>query len=255
MRNGSSRKVPDESGRYVRNPIATISRWKIFDNLRRSLVEVFTFVLLLAGWLGLPGGALYWTVVTLFLMFVPTLVQFVFSVGRAYFTKLPGAMRDAVSGFWQGTFISLLNLVYLPHQTLLALDAIIRSLVRSFITGQRLLEWETAAEAESSAQRRTPVDRYLALTPLVALVVAVLVFLHHPESLLVALPILILWGFAGGITAWLNNSPQQTKPTAHQRRRYFPAPAGAEDLALLQPVRRREPQLPDPGQCRRRGPV
>ena len=131
-------KVPDESGRYVRNPIATISRWKIFDNLRRSLVEVFTFVLLLAGWLGLPGGALYWTAVTLFLMFVPTMVQFCFSLGRAYFTKLQGSMRDAVSGFWQGTFISLLNLVYLPHQTLLALDAIIRSLVRSFITGQRL---------------------------------------------------------------------------------------------------------------------
>jgi cyclic beta-1,2-glucan glucanotransferase len=204
-------KVPDESGRYVRNPIATISRWKIFDNLRRSLVEVFTFALLLAGWLGLPGGALYWTAVTLFLMFVPSLVQFVFSVGRAYFTKLPGAMRDAVSGFGQGTFISLLTLVYLPHQTLLALDAIIRSLVRSFITGQRLLEWETAAEAEGTASNRTPVDRYLAVTPLVALVVGVLVFLRHRESLLVALPILILWGFAGVITAWLNSSPQQTK--------------------------------------------
>ena len=205
-------KVPDESGRYVRNPIATISRWKIFDNLRRSLVEVFTFALLLAGWLGLPGGALYWTAVTLFLMFVPTLVQFVFSVGRAYVTKLPGAMRDAVSGFGQGTFIALLTLVYLPHQTLLALDAIIRSLVRSFITGQRLLEWETAAEAESSSQKRTPVDRYLALTPLVALIVGVLVFLHHPESIFVALPILILWGLARGITAWLNNPPQQTRP-------------------------------------------
>ena len=164
-------KVPDESGRYVRNPISTISRWKIFDNLRRSLVEVFTFALLLAGWLGLPGGALYWTVVTLFLMFVPTLVQLVFSVGRAYVTKLPGAMRDAVSGFWQGTFIALLNLVYLPHQTLLALDAIIRSLVRSFITGQRLLEWETAAEAEAAGKKRTPVDRYLAMSPLVALIV------------------------------------------------------------------------------------
>jgi cyclic beta-1,2-glucan synthetase len=205
-------KVPDESGRYVRNPIATISRWKIFDNLRRSLVEVFTFLLLLAGWLGLPGGALYWTAVTLFLMFVPTMVQFCFSLGHAYFTKLQGSMRDAVSGFGQGTFISLLNLVYLPHQTLLALDAIIRSLVRSFITGQRLLEWETAAEAESGASRRTPVDRYLALTPLVALIVGVLIFLHHRESLLVALPILILWAFAGGITAWLNNSPQQTRP-------------------------------------------
>jgi cyclic beta-1,2-glucan synthetase len=205
-------KVPDESGKYVRNPIATISRWKIFDNLRRSLVEVFTFLLLLAGWLVLPGGALYWTAVTLFLMFVPTLVQFVFSASRAYFTKLPGAMRDAVSGFGQGTFIALLNLVYLPHQTLLALDAIIRSLVRSFITGQRLLEWETAAEAETEVKRRTPVDRYLAVTPLVAVVVGVLVFLRHPESLLDALPILILWAFASGITAWLNNPPQQTKP-------------------------------------------
>jgi hypothetical protein len=205
-------KVPDESGRYVRNPIATISRWKIFDNLRRSLVETTTFALLLAGWLGLPGGALYWTAVTLFLMFVPTLVQFVFGVGRAYVTKLPGSMRDAVSGFGQGTFIALLTLVYLPHQTLLALDAIIRSLVRSFITGQRLLEWETAAEAESNRQRRTPVDRYLAVTPLVAVVVGVIVFLRRPESLLVALPILALWGFAGLITAWLNSSPQQTKP-------------------------------------------
>jgi len=204
-------KVPDESGRYVRNPIATISRWKIFDNLRRSLVETSTFALLLAGWLALPGGALYWTAVTLFLMFVPTLVQFVFGVGRAYVTKLPGSMRDAVSGFGQGTFIALLNLVYLPHQTLLALDAISRSLVRSFITGQRLLEWETAAEAESNRQRSTPVDRYLALTPLVAVVVGVIVFLRHPEALLVALPILILWGFAGLITAWLNSSPQQTR--------------------------------------------
>ncbi len=205
-------KVPDESGRYVRNPITMISRWKIFDNLRRSLVEVFTFLLLLAGWLGLPGGALYWTGFTLFLMFVPNLVQFFFSLGRAYFTKQQGAKRDAVGGFGQGLFISLLNLVYLPHQTLLALDAIIRSLVRSFITGQRLLEWETAAEAESTDKRRTPVDRYLAATPLVSVVVGLIVFLERPESLLVALPILVLWAFAGGITAWLNAPPKQTKP-------------------------------------------
>ena len=204
-------KVPDESGKYVRNPISTISRWKIFDNLRRSLVEILTFSLLLAGWLGLPGGALYWTLVTLFLMFVPTMVQLIFSIGRAYATKLPGAMRDAFSGFGQGCFISLLNLVFLPHQTLLALDAIIRSLVRSFITGQRLLEWETAAESES-ATRRTPVDRYLTWSPLVALVVAGLVFLHHRPSLMVAAPIIILWAAEGAITAWLNSSPQQVKP-------------------------------------------
>ena len=50
-------RVPDESGKFVRNPISTISRWKILDNLRRSLVEPATMILLVAGWLGLPGGA------------------------------------------------------------------------------------------------------------------------------------------------------------------------------------------------------
>ena len=67
-----------------------------------------------------------------------------------------------------------LNLVFLPHQTLLAIDAIVRALVRRFITGERLLEWETAAQAEyRSDEARTPVDRYLALTPLVAVGIGV----------------------------------------------------------------------------------
>src|SRR6202453_2238066 len=44
-------RVPDEAGVKVRNPISLVSRWKIFDNLRRSLVEPATFALLLFGWL------------------------------------------------------------------------------------------------------------------------------------------------------------------------------------------------------------
>ncbi len=46
--------VPDETGARVSNPISLISRWKILDNLRRSLVEPATFLLLLFGWL-MPG--------------------------------------------------------------------------------------------------------------------------------------------------------------------------------------------------------
>ncbi len=215
-------KVPDESGRYVPNPISTISRWKIFDNLRRSLVETFTLILLVAGWLGLPGGALYWTLVTLFLMFVPTLVQFVFALGRAYFSTVQGVTtRDAVSGFWQGSFIDLLNLAFLPHQTLLAMDAIIRSLVRRFITGQRLLEWETAAESEANSRSKTPVDRYLMATPLIALLVGLLVLAYRPESLPVALVILVLWACAPALTAWLNQPPREIQPKLNDQQVVF----------------------------------
>ncbi len=203
--------VPDESGRFVRNPISTISRWKIFDNLRRSLVEPFTLILLVSGWLGLPGGALYWTLVTLFLLIAPTLVQFIFGLGRALVSEQQGAVSGVFNGLWQALFIALLNLAFLPHQAMFSLDAIIRSLIRRLVTGQRLLEWETAAQAESTLAKVTPVDRYLAVTSIFAIVVAVVVAITHLRALLVAAPILIFWGFANGITLWLNRPPQELK--------------------------------------------
>ncbi len=202
-------KVPDESGKYVRNPISGISRWKIFDNLRRSLVEPVTFFLLVSGWLGLSGGPRYWTLVTLFLLFVPSLVQLCFSVGRALAEPVQGAMNEAWIGFSHAFFITFLNLVFLPHQMLLGTDAIIRSLVRRFITGQRLLEWETAAEAESNTGKVTPVDRYLAVTPIVAVFVGVLVALFNVYALPFALPILILWAIEQPVTVWLNKPPRE----------------------------------------------
>jgi len=204
-------RVPDESGRLVRNPTSTISRWKMLDNMRRSLVAPFTLILLVAGWLGLPGGALYWTAITLFLMFAPTLVQLAFSLGRSFTSEQAGDVRESLIGFVQAVVVSLLNLVFLPHQTMLLLDAIIRSLVRRFVTGQRLLEWETAAEAESAAGKRTPVDRYLAATPVFALALALVIGFFHPKSLFVAAPILLLWGLESAITVWLNRPPREDK--------------------------------------------
>jgi hypothetical protein len=202
-------KVPDESGRYVKNPISAISRWKIFDNLRRSLVEPITFFLLVSGWLGLACGALYWTLITLFLLFIPSLVQLAFSLGRALAEPVQGAAREAWIGFSQSMFITFLNLVFLPHQMLLGIDAITRSLVRRFITGQRLLEWETAAEAESNTGKITPVDRYLAATPLVAILVIVLIALFNTHALFIAFPILFLWAIEQPVTRWLNAPPRE----------------------------------------------
>ncbi|MGA2807154.1 MAG: glucoamylase family protein [Terracidiphilus sp.] len=205
-------RVPDETGRKGINPISEVSRWKIFDNLRRSLVEPFTFILILAGWLGLPGGALYWTMVVLLLIFFPTLVQCVFALVRASLSGRKGSVGEAVAGFWHGIQLALLSLVFIPHQMLLCFDAIVRALVRQFITGDRLLEWETAAEAESQSTTSTPVDRYLVLTPLVALATGLLVYIanpHHRLTVLVAAPILVAWVWAPIVTVWLNTPPRE----------------------------------------------
>ncbi len=204
-------RVPDESRHYVPNPICTISRWRILDNLRRSLSEPFTFLLLVAGWLGLPGGPLYWTIATLLLLFLPNFVQLFFSLGYAVFAYQKGAVGEALSGFFQAVGVTLLTLAFLPHQTLLSLDAIIRSIVRRFITGQRLLEWETAAEAEGSirSKKRAPVDTYLAVMPLISIALAGTIWILNWGALHIAAPLLVLWGFSGLITAWLNAPPRE----------------------------------------------
>jgi hypothetical protein len=209
-------RVPDETGHYVRNPISTISRWKILDNLRRSLVEPATMILLVAGWLGLPGGAIYWTLVTLFILFIPVFVQLIFGLGRSMFSEQEGAAQDVVGGFQQSLVITLLTLAFLPHQTMMAIDAIIRAMVRRMVTGQRLLEWETAAEAESSQRRSSAVDRYLAFTPLVAVLIAAVVAIFHPVALIPAVPILLLWGFENDITRWLNRPPREPRQQLNQ---------------------------------------
>ena len=207
-------RVPEESGKRVRNPISDISRWKIFDNLRRSLVDPALVVLFIAGWLGLPGGALYWTIVPLVFLLFPILVRFGFALGRAWSSGQKGDVSEAFDGLGQSALGTLVNFVLLLHQMLLAVDAVVRSLVRRFITGERLLEWETAAQAERNKAKRTPADRYLMLTPLLAVALGTLVYFAAPHShaIYFAGPVLGLWALSFLVPLWLNKPPREDKP-------------------------------------------
>ncbi len=209
-------RVPDESGRRVANPISSISRWKIFDNLRRSLVDPSLFLLFIAGWFGLPGGPFYWTIVSLVLLVFPALAQFGFGLGRALSSGHKGQAGEVVAGFWNTALVALLRLVFLPHETLLAFDAIVRSLVRRFITGERLLEWETAAQTEMQSGTRAPVDRYLVILPAAILLLAAIVWFAapHRSAFACAAPILALWAIANPMTLWLNRAPR-LRPAPH----------------------------------------
>ncbi len=169
-------RVPDESRRLILNPISLVSRWKILDNLRRSLIEPATFVLLIAGWFFLPGGPGFWTLITLCLLFLPIYFRLVFSLLRAAWNRNWMSAREAFADFLTGHVSISFNIVFLAHQTLVSLDAIIRTIVRSAITHSRLLEWETATEAELGIKKRTPVDVYLNWVPLLGLCLGAALF-------------------------------------------------------------------------------
>src|SRR5437773_7740819 len=132
-------KVPDESGRMVPNPISLVSQWKILDNLRRSLVEPATFLLLLFGWLILPGNPLYWTLATIGILFVPAWFQFIFNLIKAAVESKPEVVKDARSALITTNAGIFFTLCFLPHQMLLSLDAVVRTLVRRLVTRRRLL--------------------------------------------------------------------------------------------------------------------
>src|SRR5439155_16299482 len=186
-------RVPDELGRRVQNPISLVSQWKILDNLRRSLVEPATFLLFVLGWLVLPGSARSWTVATICILFVPVWFEFLFTLVRSIAEQKLAVAREALSALFTANVSVLLNLIFLPHQMLVSLDAVVLTLVRRVFTRQRLLEWETAAEAEAGGNKRAPVDAYLNWMPVIAILLGLIVFLVRRHAMVAAAPILVLW--------------------------------------------------------------
>ena len=198
-------RVPDESGARVPNPISVVSRWKIFDNLRRSLIEPAIFALLLFGWL-VMGHPVLWTLATICILFVPAWVEIAFGLTRAIMARNARIARVALSNLFATNFTVLLSLTLVAHQTLLSLDAVVRTLVRHLVTREHLLEWETAAEAELG-ERQTAVDRYIDWMPFLAIGLGSTIWLTRPKSLLAAAPILVLWACSKLLVVWLNACP------------------------------------------------
>jgi hypothetical protein len=201
-------RVLDESGQLVPNPISITAQWKILDNLRRSLVEPATFVLFVLGWVVLPGSPLLWTLATVAILFAPTWFEFMFELMRAAILRKSAIARSALDALVAAEINVFLSLTFLAHQMLISLDAVVRTLVRRMVTQQRLLQWETAAQAEIGGHKRTWLDSYLDWTPVLALGLGLLVWLVRHSALPAALPILLLWACSKLLSKWLNRPPR-----------------------------------------------
>jgi hypothetical protein len=204
----------------VRNPISLVSRWKIADNLRRSLMEPAAFLLFVAGWFLLPGGPRFWTVVTLALLFLPIYFRLVFALTRAALALNWRSIQESFEDFGTSHVAILLNIAFLAHQTLVSIDAIVRTVVRTHITHRSLLEWETATEAELGIRKRTPVDLYLDWIPLVCAALGACLFLR-PEAAPYAAPFLIAWCGSKLLSKWLNRSPHKENAALSKRETSF----------------------------------
>ena len=248
-------RVPEESEDRVANPISLVSWFKIFDNLRRSLVEPAAFILLTACWFLPDGLPSRWTLSLIAIWCVPACFSLCLNLMKASWDSNVGAAQDAFSTFFTSIVNLFFTMTFLAHQALLSLDAVIRALIRRFFTQRRLLEWETAAEAEIGVRGKSPVDVYLDWTPVLALALGLFVWTFRPTALLTALPVLILWAFSGLISSWLNHPPRPArnqlseKSLAFLRRsalhtwRYFAEFSTAEHNWLIPDNVQEDPQV------------
>jgi cyclic beta-1,2-glucan synthetase len=196
-------------GQKVRNPLNHISRWKIIDNLRRSLTEFATLLLFLYSWLLLPGAALHWTMAAIALLMLPTCLQFALTVLTSGKAWIRADFWKSLCAEFAGALARIcVRLAYLCHQSLIDLDAVVRAVVRMKFTHRRLLEWETAADSELAGEGGGLVDIYLKCSLLLTVAIGPLVYFLHPNSFKIAMPFVALWAASAWIGEWLNR-PQR----------------------------------------------
>jgi cellobiose phosphorylase len=206
--------VPGADARRIFNPLSALSWWKIFDNLRRSLVPVALLLFVLGSWLFVPqfGGLGTWLAVAIIAL--PGLLSLLVELLRKP-KPLPWSMHLREMGTACGRTLAQisLTLAFLPYDAFISLDAISRTLLRMLVTRKRLLEWQTSSDVTRTA--RTDLAGFYGKmwsAPGVALASGILLSAMQPAQLPLALPFLGLWLAAPWIAWWISRPIEAPKP-------------------------------------------
>ena len=213
------RWVPGPEGRE-RNRLPWLSRWKILDNLRRSLVEIAQLVMLVAGWALVTVSPLRWTLLTLGAIAAPWIMSLLLAALRP---PLDGSWRAFYGAIGRDAMTSLqqigIAVAVLPHQAWTSVDAIVRTLYRLGISHRNLLQWQTASQAERSgtgafrATWRAMAPALLGTGAVVALA-AWIATQRGVDAGALAIgmaPLLLLWAAAPAIT-WRLSATHHVEP-------------------------------------------
>ncbi len=210
-----------------RNPLTALSVWKLFDNLRRSLVPPALLLLLVGGWVIAPSPAWFWTLVVAAVVLLPGFVGLLIELIRKP-QERDWSVHLALTSKSAGRPLVLagLTLVFLPYDALICLDAIFRSGVRMLFTCRGLLLWQLPAYKKRNA-RRTPSDfiREMWIAPTMAAAVGGYL-LWGPLPFVAAewwlcAPLLLLWLSAPVIGWWISVPLAAGGPELNVKQRLF----------------------------------
>jgi cellobiose phosphorylase len=221
--------VPGADGRLHRNVLSTLSRWKITDNLRRSLTAAALTVLLVVGWTALPS-AWFWTVAAVGILLGPPTLASLLNLLRKPPDVTPRQhLAAAAEAARHHLALAAFQFVCLPHEAHYSLDAVVRTSWRLLVTRRGLLQWQQSSATDQD--RRTGFAgllRTMWIGPFLAVAITTALVVTRPGALPVALPVLACWLVSPAVAWWVS------RPLARR-----PARLAAGQVVFLRRLARR----------------
>ncbi len=197
--------VPNVKRQWRKNPLSALSRWKIFDNIRRSLVPIALTLFLLVGWIALPS-TLLWTITVSMIIILPIVITSVWdTINKPKDVILSHHIKNSVRNIADISKRTIFKLICLPYEAFSNVLAITRTLWRIVVTRKKLLQWNPSENEE----RRIKINLFASyysmwIEPVLATAVFIYLTIYSPLKLEAAAPILLLWLATPFITWWLS---------------------------------------------------
>jgi cyclic beta-1,2-glucan synthetase len=196
------------AGRKQRTRIPVHGRWKMVDNLRRSLAAPSSFVLAVAAWTLPSVSALLWTGFFVGSVAVPAFIPVLDGlIPRRRGISKRSHLRAVADDIFVALSQMLLAITMLAYQAWLMADAVVRTLGRLYVTKRSLLEWVPAAQEGFGVDLRLRASyRHLRSGVVLASLAGLLFVVLKPEAWPVAAPFVLLWALSPFI-AWRMSLP------------------------------------------------
>lgn len=213
-------KVSLQNGTRKYNPLSGLCLWKLFDNLRRSLVPIALLSLLLLGWFDL-SSSLVWTLALMAVVFaLPLLSSIRMALGRSQDIPFRQHLALIFDALGQQLLQLVLMLSWLPYEAVYTGDAICRTLWRMKVSRRHLMQWNPSSDAErTSPNSLSGFYQEMWVCPALGILVALLL-LPYSATFVYALPFVVAWIVSPAI-AWRISQPTTRKqfvPTTEQQR-------------------------------------
>lgn len=196
-----------------RNPLSSLAKYQIFDNIRRSLVQPLCFIVILLSQTAFYRSAFFWFISGVMPLFIDSVLDFVTQIIKMAKNAGKGVtFKDAwmeTRSMFERAFYSF---AFLAYETYLMLDAAVRTITRVAITKKNLLQWVTAAD--SDARQKNKVTYYwvkMMYAPILATLLYALSILITAKFSPVAFCLYLLWFFAPTIAYAISRRKRSRK--------------------------------------------